>query len=190
MRIGARLACLVAFVFCAHARVVAAQSPDSAAASKRITKVREWVAATNRDLPGNRAVERDLSGFSAEGGKLSAYYAADTLRKLDAMHYGETGRAREEFYVREGEPYFVLVTQERYDRPMTGQVVKTIRTRLYFDGDRLVAWTDSTGRRREVTGSAPEEHAHDELQSFRDLLRCATAATSEACEAPTDSASR
>ena len=158
--------------------------------ARRLLKIRRWVAATTRELQGDRIVKRDLSGFSSESGELTTYSAADTVRKMDAQLYGETGRAREEYFTNDGQPYFALITDDRYDHSGRRNVVHTYQTRLYFDDDRLISWIDSTGRRRAPTGAAAEEQAREALLSFRGLQRCASAAASgDACEA-SDSASR
>jgi hypothetical protein len=103
----------------------------------RLTQIRRWTATATRNLPHDSKLE--LSGFSLEGGELSAYFAHDTLRKVDALDYRETGRTREEHYFGDdGGMLSMILTYERYDRPMSGKVVSSYRTSLFFDGERLI----------------------------------------------------
>jgi len=131
-------------------------------------------------------IKLELSDFSLEGGELSAYFAHDTLRKVDALFYRETGRTREEYYFGDdGRFYSTVQTDEQYDRPMSGKVVHRYRTRLSFDGERLIQWIDSTGRIRAATGAGAGDHAHDALLTARALVECVkTLKPGETCEAP------
>jgi hypothetical protein len=43
-------------------------------------------------------VKKELSGFSTEGGELTAYFDGSKIVKISATYQGETGSAFEEFY--------------------------------------------------------------------------------------------
>jgi hypothetical protein len=127
-------------------------SPPAAEASGRheegaISLIRQRYAAVNRGLPKYRAVKKELSGFSTEGGELVAYFDGPTVMKLSATHYGETGRSLEEFYYWEGKLIFAFRKRDTYDRPMSGKVSKTAEDRFYFNDGVLIRWVDERGRR-------------------------------------------
>jgi len=104
----------------------------------KINAIRQRYAKVERELKQCRQVKRDLSGESAEGGELTGYYRRDSLRKLVAQFYGETGKAREEYYFWDGQLFFVLRTESRYTKPLSGVVKSKTEERFYFDGGRLI----------------------------------------------------
>ena len=78
-------------------------------------------------------VDRELAGFSAEGGTVRGYFDGLRLMKLEARDFGETGRATEEYFFDGAEPVFVYHVSERYDRPLSGRVVRRVETRYYLE---------------------------------------------------------
>ena len=152
-----------------------------------IVQIREWYRATERALSMYRTTERDLRGFSFEGGEVTAYFSADTLEKLSGLFLGESGRATEQYYVRDGAPYFIFRTTETYDQPLSGHVVKSSSERMYFHGDSLIRWIDSAGKKLPLTGRAVDVERHNDLVTARALVQCArNIASKDACEAPSD----
>jgi len=105
-----------------------------------IQSIRQSYAAINRKQSRYRKVKKDLSGFSAEGGVLIAYFEGQNIVKMLATYYGEMGRTSEEFYYRDGKLIFVLRTEMNYKRPLSGKVVSTRLNRLYFQDDKLIRW--------------------------------------------------
>ena len=111
-----------------------------------ISAIRRRYASINRATAKYRAVKKELSGFSTEGGELVAYFDGESVVKLTATHFGETGRSLEEFYYWDGKLIFVFRRQETYDVPLSGRVSKAAEDRFYFDDGRLIRWLDSRGR--------------------------------------------
>src|SRR5258708_6861556 len=83
-----------------------------------IRLIRARYEAVNRSAKRYTKVERDLQGYSVEGGSLTGYFAGPMVRKMVAIHYGETGRAAEEYYFWNGRLFFVLRTDSHYDQPI------------------------------------------------------------------------
>jgi hypothetical protein len=152
----------------------------------RLAQIRQWTAVATQNLSHDSVMKLELSGFSLEGGELSAYFAHDTLRKIDALFLGETGRAREEFYFGDdGRFYSMVHTDERYELPMSGKVVHSYRTRLSFDGERLIQWIDSTGRNRGASGAEADEHGREAVRTAHALVVCVkTLKAGDTCDAP------
>ncbi len=120
-----------------------AGGPQTAAA---IQSIRQQYAAINKRVSRYRKVKKELSGFSLEGGELIAYFDGPAIVKIVATHYGEGGRATEEYYYAKGKLIFVFRKDYRYDRPMSGKVVATQENRFYFYNDGLVRWIDEMGK--------------------------------------------
>src|SRR6185436_18468275 len=72
-----------------------------------IQSIRKQYAAINQRVARYRKVRKELSGFSAEGGRLIAYLDGTTIVKITASYYGETGKADEEYYYQDGKLIFV-----------------------------------------------------------------------------------
>ena len=134
------------FALSGPASVACQASGNSPHEKELISSIRERYAAVNKNLSKYRVVKKELSGFSAEGGELVAYFEGASVVKMAATHLGETGRWLEEFYYRGGELVFVFSRRETYDAPMSGKVSRRAEERFYFAGGRLIRWLDSRGR--------------------------------------------
>lgn len=100
----------------------------------RIVQIRQLQHATEHALPTYRKAKRDLEGFSAEGGELTAYFAADTLEKLEGQFFGESGRATEQFYVHDGAHARGMREEHVVEGRMRGAVERSVHAlaRLSF----------------------------------------------------------
>lgn len=123
---------------------------------KKIKAIRQRYAEVERELKQCRQVKRELTGESAEGGELTGYFKDTSLRKLAAQFYGESGRALEEYYFSGGQLFFVLRTESRYTKPLSGVVKSKTEERFYFDGDKLIR---SLGADKKPVRPASDEHA-------------------------------
>lgn len=119
-----------------------------------IEAIRQHYTSINKSIPLYRRVKKNLSGFSGEGGELVAYLHGPTVMKMVATFYGETGRAVEEYYFWNGQLIFVFNTDQRYDKPLSGKVVRKTESRFYFKDDKLIRWLDENGK--EVASDSTE----------------------------------
>lgn len=108
--------------------------------------IRQQYAAINKQARRYRKIKKQLSGFSLEGGELTAYFDGSSIVKIVANHYGESGRALEEYYYQDGKLIFVFRRDQQYDKPLSGKVLRTQENRFYFQNDRLVRWLNENGR--------------------------------------------
>jgi hypothetical protein len=111
-----------------------------------IGAIRREYAAINKGVSRYRKVKKDLSGFSLEGGEMTAYFRGPQIVKIVAIHYGEGGRTLEEYYYRNGQLIFVFEKVLNYDRPLSGKVVSTTENRFYYNDGELIRWIDATGK--------------------------------------------
>ena len=105
---------------------------------QQIKAIRQRYAEVERELKQCRQVKRDLPGESAEGGELTGYFKDASLRKLAAQFYGESGKALEEYYFWDGRLFFVLRTESRYTKPLSGVVKSKTEERFYFEDGKLI----------------------------------------------------
>lgn len=122
---------------------IASASPQT---EDSINAIRQQYAAINKRVGKYRKVKKRLSGFSLEGGELTAYFQGPAIIKIVAMHFGEGGRTLEEYYYRDGKLIFVFEKVFQYDRPLSGKVVSTVENRFYYDNEKLIRWLDEKGQ--------------------------------------------
>ena len=125
----------------------------SAPQTDAIETIRQHYASINKSVPLYRRVKKNLSGFSGEGGELIAYFHGPSVMKMVATFFGETGKAVEEYYFWNGKLIFVFSTDNRYDKPLSGKVVKKTESRFYFKDDKLVRWLEGE---KEVASDSPD----------------------------------
>jgi hypothetical protein len=111
-----------------------------------IQSIRQHYTQINANVPRYRRVKKELSGFSAEGGELLAYFHGPSIMKMVATYLGESGKASEEYYFWDGKLIFVLRTEFRYDEPLSGKVTAKTENRFYFSNDKLIRWIDENGK--------------------------------------------
>jgi hypothetical protein len=119
-----------------------------------IETIRQHYANINKNVPLYRKVKKNLSGFSGEGGELIAYFHGPSVMKMVATFFGETGKAVEEYYFWNGKLIFVFSTDNRYDKPLSGKVVRKTEGRFYFKDDKLIKWLGGDGK--EIGSYSPE----------------------------------
>jgi len=134
-----------------------------------IQSIRQSYTAINRKQARYRKVKKELSGFSAEGGVLTAYFDGQNIVKMLATYYGEMGRTNEEFYYRDGKLIFVLRTELNYNRPLSGKVVSRKLSRFYFHDDKLIRWIDETGKTVPSDAAEYQEQEKDHLETSKTL---------------------
>jgi hypothetical protein len=124
------------FVLSGWGNVPATASANSFAENDLILSIRRQYAIINKSLKTYRVVRKELSGFSTEGGELSAYFDGAAIVKIAVLNSGETNSFFEEFYYSKDKLIFVYRKQEIYDTPMS-QVVKRKEHRFYLRQRRV-----------------------------------------------------
>lgn len=125
-----------------------------------ISSIRGRYAAINRNLAKYKAVKKELSGFSTEGGELTAYFDGPKIVKIATTNNGETNSFFEEFYYSDEKLIFVYRKQEIYDAPMS-RVVRTKENRFYFGDGELIRWINENGKQvRAGDSQYPERRTH------------------------------
>ncbi len=132
-----------------------------------IETIRQHYAQINRNSPNYRKVKKNLSGFSAEGGEMIAYFHGPTVMKISATFFGETGKATEEYYYWDGKLIFVFRTDSRYSKPLSGKVVSTTEDRFYFSGDKMIRWIEQNGKEVAADSAGYGEKQNEYLKTSK-----------------------
>ena len=160
-------------------------SATAASDDPRIARIRAWFSATEKALPGNRVVRRDLAEFASQGAVLTAWFAGDSLAKVNATSYVEGGRWTDDFYVHDYSLYFVSHTVGKYFLSVDGQLIHRVQYRMYFDHDTLIRWIDTTGKDLSLKSAAADSAAKRNLEVAKILIDCAKIEGAvQACIAP------
>lgn len=139
----------------------------NAPAQDSIESIRQSYAAINRNIGKYRRVKKQLSGFSAEGGELTAYLDGPNIVKIVANYYGESGKAFEEYYYQGGKLIFVYRKDSRYNKPMSGRVVRTEEDRFYFNDGQLIRWVSNGGKQVPSSNSEYQKRQINYLENSR-----------------------
>src|SRR5580765_851415 len=138
--------CTIALLLVTLAAFSVAGKVPTVPQADAVEPIRQHYANINQNMARYRRVKKNLAGFSAEGGELVAYFHGPSVMKMVATFFGESGRAVEEYYFWNGQLIFVLQTENRYDKPLSGKVVKKTENRFYFKDDKLIRWLDENGK--------------------------------------------
>ena len=130
-----------------------------------IPEIRSHYATINKLLPKFKKVKKELSGFSAEGGELTAYFDGPAVAKIVATYLGESGRATEEYYFWNGDLIFVFRKESMYDKPLSGKIVNSKESRFYFSDDRMVRWIDENGKQVSSTSAEFNEKQNEHFKT-------------------------
>lgn len=110
---------------------------------------------------------------SAEGGIGRFYQLADSAVRIDVEDLRETGRSLERFYALGSTPRLAVEIDERYDQPMSGNVVKTNVDSTWFASDSAIKWRDSLGIVREGPDSLLRAHGRELFAEYLWAIRMA-----------------
>lgn len=80
-------------------------------------------------------------------------------------YYGESGRALEEYYYRDGKLIFVYRKDSSYNKPMSGRVVRVEEDRFYFNDGQLIRWVGQGGKQVPSGDSEYQKRQTDYLEN-------------------------
>ncbi|MCA1567713.1 MAG: hypothetical protein LC803_19120 [Acidobacteria bacterium] len=130
-----------------------------------ISTIRRRYTIINKSLAKYRTVKKELSGFSAEGGELAAYFDGKAVMKIATINQGETGRSFEDFYYWDEKLIFVFRKQDTYDKPYSGKVARTTENRFYFSDGKLIRWIDENGKQVAPGGGEYQKKQNEYLRA-------------------------
>ncbi|MGV3663946.1 MAG: hypothetical protein ACO1TE_27490 [Prosthecobacter sp.] len=156
--------------------LLAQNGQGSSSITTRLQRIRKLYATTEATLKNCTRVEREIEGQSTEGGILTAYYLKGkdkiAVLKLEAIYYGESGKASEEFYfdTHDGSLVFVLRTDSTYTEPLSGVVKSRTEERFYFTRGELITWIDDARKSVPLPSAASREKTKELFDSVNRLL--------------------
>lgn len=134
-----------------------------------IQAISAWVAGIEHSRKELSMIALDLPSSSTEGSQVALFRRRDSLRKVTAVYYGESGKAIECYYVLNDEPRFLVRTELRYTRPMSGEFRSQTTERVWLNTDTVFLWKDERGRTHHTAAELKERG--DELRrDFANLI--------------------
>lgn len=143
--------------------------PVMANTNDPILTIRDQYATINRRAAKYKKVKKELTGYSLEGGELVAYFDGPKIMKIVANHYGEGGKALEEYYYWDDQLIFVFRKDSSYDKPGSGKVVRTAENRFYFTNDRMIRWIAENSKQIASGDSEFVEKEKDYLKNSKEF---------------------
>jgi len=110
--------------------------------TSKINFIKAEYAKINGSLKSYRKIIKEDTAESTEGNEISLYFKGDTIKKIKAIYYGETGKALTEYYFFNKRLIFYYFEEDRYDVPINANNghVKTAskkEKRYYLNDDEI-----------------------------------------------------
>jgi hypothetical protein len=138
-----------------------------------IRTIRRHYSIVNNNLRHYSHTERELTGYSTEGGFLNAYFLGSKPRKVVVQLYGCQSQIQEEYYFWNNQLFFVLQVQLRYESLASSKIVGREESRYYFSRGRLVRWLNPEKKPLAVTGAKAQRQERVLLEGARQSLKLA-----------------
>ena len=151
-----------------------AAKTDTAVSAPR-DSIAAWAWGIDSLADSTHAREFKFPARSLEGGVGHVYQLSDTALRIDVEDFGETGRSLARFYARGATLRLAVKIDERYDQPMSGNVVKTTVDSTWFVSDSAIRSRDSLGVVRSRPDSLLAAHGRAILAEYSWSARMAGA---------------
>ncbi|MBN1950782.1 MAG: hypothetical protein JW801_06235 [Bacteroidales bacterium] len=180
MRIIFSLATLILFFVNSYSQILSTEEETRA-----ITDIRAKYKLINEQQDTYVKKTGPLEDYSTEGGEYVVYYAPENdPRKIIASYYGEMGRLVNEYYLWDGEVFFVFRQRYTYnshiymteDIPEEGIEAfddsKTLITtnRYYFLDGQMIRWLDDEKNKIDPASEEFKEEAVSCLEDNKFIL--------------------
>ena len=106
-----------------------------------IKDIRKHYAYINKQAADWESLEREVTGMSAEGGRLKAWIYNGWVKKIAVTLMGETGKSYQEFYYFDNDLLFSFQRLTRYQKPF-GPVAEERDYRYYFHQGNMIRMLD------------------------------------------------
>ena len=103
------------------------------ATEKAVAQIRARVETTDKNEKTYRKVERNLEGYSLEGGVVTGLFKGGEVVRIMARHFGESGKSSEEYYLQNGSLVFMLRSDFTYASLQSDKIVRRDQTRYYWN---------------------------------------------------------
>ena len=125
---------ILPFVF--YSVVVLAQA-DSA----KVNFIKAQFTAINANLKSYKKVVKEDTAQTTEGNEVRLYFKGDTIKKIVAEYYGETGKSLEEYYFFNKKLIFYYFREDHYKVPIyvnsSVKIASTKETRYYLSNGKI-----------------------------------------------------
>jgi hypothetical protein len=108
----------------------------------KINFIKAQYANINASLKFDKKVEKEDTSETTEGNEITLYLKGDTIKKISAIYYGETGKTLQEYYFFSKKLIFYYFEEDRYDMPVNakngGVKVASKKEKRYYFNDRKI----------------------------------------------------
>jgi hypothetical protein len=139
--------------------------------------VRQWARTVDSAARSTKPRDFDFPSRSTEGGGGHLYQLPDSAIRIDIDDFGEMGRHHQRFYSRAALLRLVVGSTDRYDSPLSGNVVRSVVDSVWFTRDSAVSWVDSARIVRRRPDSTLRAHGAEVFSEFQWAVRMARANT-------------
>ncbi len=146
---------------------------------QNIHAIRQQYNIINSNLRHYSQVERDLMGYSTEGGELKAYLKDSSPRKVSVQFFGCRHQIQEEYYFWDNRLVFVYQVRLSDTGLPSRKILSRTENRFYFKQGHLVRWLGSNKKQRQITNSEGRQQERTLLHDSREWLAVAKKPSSE-----------
>jgi len=143
------------------------------ATSEPTAEVTRWARAVDSLSTGMSPRDFGFPSRSTEGGTGRFFRLADSSIRIDIEDFGEIGKHRERYYARDEVLRLAVSSNDRYDSPMSGRIIRSAVDSVWFEGDSAVRWVDSVQVVRAGTDSAVKAYGTKVRAQFLWAVRMA-----------------
>ena len=122
--------------------------PDNSA---RINFIRAQFALINKNIKSYKKVDKEDTAETTEGNEVDLYYSRDTIKKISAEYFGETGKSLEEYYFYNNKLIFYYSLATHYKLPFyltkNPLIASKNEERYYFNNGAIVKYIYSQGKK-------------------------------------------
>ncbi len=157
----------------------------SFAEESAILDIRNEYKSVRDSLPSMAKHEVNLNGHSTEGGRcIVSKYQTNEIRFIEASFYGETGKSIFEFYLKDGQVFFIFSQIHRYNAPFyfdedrakefgvdpfDPEKTKIFEDRYYYKNNRLIRWINRDMKKVDINSNQAKE-ANERVTEVSDIV--------------------
>jgi hypothetical protein len=105
--------------------------------------VRHWARTIDSLALAAQPREFGFPARSTEGGRGRLYQLSDSSVRIDVDDLGEMGRHQQRYYARGSALRLAVSSSDRYDSPLSGNVIRSTVDSVWFARDSAISWVDS-----------------------------------------------
>jgi hypothetical protein len=110
--------------------------------SSKVNFIKGQFIEINNNLKFYKKVVKEDTAQTTEGNEVRCYFKGDTIKKIVAEYYGETGKSLEEYYFFNKKLIFYYFRDDHYKVPInvnsSGKIASTNEKRYYLNNGEII----------------------------------------------------